>query len=563
MKSNVAVFLSFAFAYFFSTLVRAVTATLAPAFSAELGLSAGDLGLLAGAYFLGFALTQLPLGRALDRYGPRRVLLVLMALAVIGCAAFASARQFVSLALARAVIGVGLSACLMAPLTAFRRGFDPVAQLRANSWMLMSGSLGMVASTLPVQWLLPTLGWRGLFWGVAGMLMLSMVAIRLLVPADPPPDIARPGEGGGYATIWAHPVFRSLAPLAFFLYGGMIAVQTLWAGPWLVRVCGQAPERAAAGLFAINVAMLLAFLAWGAVVPRLYRSGWPATRLLRWGVPVSLALLATALLLGERATAPWWAAFCVSCSVVSLSQPAVGQAVPAALAGRALSAYNLVIFAGIFALQWGLGLAIDALLALGWANVSAFRGALTLWGLCALLSYLWFLRQSAHADVAPVIPSTPSNDNSPFMPGLLIIAHAPLASSLKSVASHAFPDCGARLEALDVRPDMPPEQIEAAAREMLARIRRPEALIFTDVFGATPCNVAQRLADGVQVKVIAGVNVPMLWRSLCYADESLDALVARAMAGATQGVMQVATSRPQNQTYKPGGNDQDHRHHQQ
>jgi len=149
------------------------------------------------------------------------------------------------------------------------------------------------------------------------------------------------------------------------------------------------------------------------------------------------------------------------------------------------------------------------------------------------------------------------------MPGLLIIAHAPLASSLKKVASHTYPDCAVALEALDVQADTPIDQIEAQARELLQKVRRPEALIFTDVFGATPCNVAQRLADGVQVKVIAGVNVPMLWRTLCYADEGLDALVARAMAGATQGVMQVATSRPQNQTFKPGANDQDHRHHQQ
>jgi PTS system ascorbate-specific IIA component len=149
------------------------------------------------------------------------------------------------------------------------------------------------------------------------------------------------------------------------------------------------------------------------------------------------------------------------------------------------------------------------------------------------------------------------------MPGLLIIAHAPLASSLKTVAGHAFAECAARLEALDVSPDMTPEDIERRARELLDRVRNPEAIIFTDVFGATPCNVAQRLADGVQVKVIAGVNVPMLWRSLCYVDEPLDAVVARAVAGATQGVMQVATSRPQNQTYKPGRDDQDHRHHQQ
>jgi len=149
------------------------------------------------------------------------------------------------------------------------------------------------------------------------------------------------------------------------------------------------------------------------------------------------------------------------------------------------------------------------------------------------------------------------------MPGLLIIAHAPLASSLKAVAQHTFPDCGRRLEALDVLPDASIEEIEIAARALLAQVSNPDALIFTDVFGATPCNVAQRLADGVHVKVIAGVNVPMLWRSLCYADESLDAVVARAVAGATQGVMQVATSRPQNQAFKPGANDQSKHQHQQ
>ena len=149
------------------------------------------------------------------------------------------------------------------------------------------------------------------------------------------------------------------------------------------------------------------------------------------------------------------------------------------------------------------------------------------------------------------------------MPGLMIIAHAPLASSLKAVAEHTFPDCSRSLEALDVPPDMAPEEVELLARAMLARVRSPEALIFTDVFGATPCNVAQRLGDGVQVRVIAGVNVPMLWRSLCYSAEPLEAVVMRAMAGATQGVMQVATSKPQNQTIKPGGHDQDVHHHQQ
>src|SRR6187397_1938959 len=108
------------------------------------------------------------------------------------------------------------------------------------------------------------------------------------------------------------------------------------------------------------------------------------------------------------------------------------------------------------------------------------------------------------------------------MPGLLILAHAPLASSIKAVAEHAFPDCARHLAALDVLPQLTVEEVEAQARALLEQVRDPEALILTDVFGATPCNIAQRLADGVSVKVVAGVNVPMLWRTLCYQKESLE-----------------------------------------
>ena len=152
------------------------------------------------------------------------------------------------------------------------------------------------------------------------------------------------------------------------------------------------------------------------------------------------------------------------------------------------------------------------------------------------------------------------------MAGLFIIAHAPLASSLKSGAAHAFPEAAAAIEVLDVEPDMALEDIEARAREALARVRRPEALVLADVFGATPCNVAQRLAgseEASQVKVVAGVNVPMLWRALAYAHEPLDTLAARAVAGATQGVMPVAVSRPQNQAIKPGAHAPEDHHHQQ
>ena len=152
------------------------------------------------------------------------------------------------------------------------------------------------------------------------------------------------------------------------------------------------------------------------------------------------------------------------------------------------------------------------------------------------------------------------------MVGLLIIAHAPLASALRTVAEHTFPGCAPTVMALDVPPEMTPEEIEERAGLLLEEVRDPDAVVFTDVFGATPCNVAQKLAGAVEnghVKVVTGVNVPMLWRSLCYAkaSESADTVAERAIKAATQGVMQLASSKPQNQTLV--ANDQDGSDNQQ
>ena len=146
---------------------------------------------------------------------------------------------------------------------------------------------------------------------------------------------------------------------------------------------------------------------------------------------------------------------------------------------------------------------------------------------------------------------------------ILIVAHAPLASALKAVALHAYPDCAPGVEALDVAPDTPPERVAADARALLRASGAGEALVLTDIFGASPANAAQRLADDPSIRVVAGVNVPMLWRCLCYGGEPLDALAARAVAGAAQGVMQVASLRPKNQSFKPTAHDQDHGLHQQ
>ncbi len=149
------------------------------------------------------------------------------------------------------------------------------------------------------------------------------------------------------------------------------------------------------------------------------------------------------------------------------------------------------------------------------------------------------------------------------MAGLLVIAHAPLASALRAVAEHAFPDCAASWSAFDVPADMTPEEAQARASALLPPPQERETLILTDVFGATPCKVAQQLADGVRVRVVAGVNVPMLWRALCYAQEPLDALVARALAGASQGVLQASPTRPQQQARSAADSDAKDNHHDQ
>ena len=390
-RAAVFVFLAFALGYFSSALVRAVTATLSPVLTAEFQLQAGELGLLAGGFFLGFASTQLPLGSWLDRFGPKRVVLSFMALAVLACLAFSWATSFTGLLIARVLVGMGLSAGLMAPLTGFRRWYEPGQMLRANSWMLMVGSMGMVASTLPVQWLIPLLGWRPLFWIMAALILLSMVLIMRWVPAWPAASARGDEPSGGYGPILRSRVFLRLVPLALFNYGGMVGLQTLWAGPWLTRVTGLSPAEAAQGLFFLNLAMLLAFCTWGWCTPALVRRGWHVDRLMRWGMPLSLAVLVFNIAQGPQTGWAGWAVFCVLSSVMALAQPALGMKFPASQAGRALSAYNLVVFLGIFLMQWVVGLLIDLTRAWGWSEVASFQAAFCVYLIGCLAGYACFV----------------------------------------------------------------------------------------------------------------------------------------------------------------------------
>ena len=183
VNKSIIIFCVFAFGFFLSNLLRSITATLTPILTLEFELSAGNLGLLAGGYFIGFSIMQIPLGFLLDRHGPKKIISSFLLIAVVATISFAIAKSFSGLLISRIFIGVGVSACMMGPLTGYRVWFAEKYQQRANSWMLMFANLGFVSSTLPVQLLLPVIGWRWIFILISILILISIILILLFIPS--------------------------------------------------------------------------------------------------------------------------------------------------------------------------------------------------------------------------------------------------------------------------------------------------------------------------------------------------------------------------------------------
>jgi hypothetical protein len=198
-----------------------------------------------------------------------------------------------------------------------------------------------------------------------------------------------------YSQVWRSRYFQKMSPLAFFNYGGLVAVQTLWAGPWMVQVAGYTPLASATGLFYLNACMLVTYWVWGMVTPWLIDRGWGPERLLVWVVPLSMLALAVNIAGGSATGWIGWALFCVTSSVLGLAQPAIGMAFKPSLAGRALSAYNLMIFVGVFVVQWGIGLLIDVFKVAGLSDIASFQASMGVFLCCCLASYVWFIRSKA------------------------------------------------------------------------------------------------------------------------------------------------------------------------
>ena len=391
IKKAVPVFFVFAFGYFLSTLLRAITATLSPTLTSEFGLQAADLGLLAGGYFLGFGSMQIPLGYLLDKHGPKKIVSSFLLIAFIGVTAFALSKNFSSLFISRILIGVGVSACLMGPLTAYRIWFADEHQQRLNSWMLMVGSFGYICSSLPVQLLLPNYGWRLVFGGLALLIVICIGLILLIAPSWQNYNEENKDKTGSLSEVWKNEFFRSLIPIGIFNYGGMFAILTLWAGPWMTRVSGYTPIESATGLFWINVTMLISFFLWGYALPKLSIRGFGTMKLLKLGLPISFFVLFIIILLGSKAGSIHWTIYILSTISLSLTQPAVALAFPKHLAGKAFTSYNLILFIGIFAMQWGIGLIIDLVKHLGFSEIFAFQVSFFVFLVFCVLSYFYFI----------------------------------------------------------------------------------------------------------------------------------------------------------------------------
>ena len=198
-------------------------------------------------------------------------------------------------------------------------------------------------------------------------------------------------DNGSLREIWNNNFFKSLVPMGFFNYGGLFAIQTLWAGPWMVKVSGYTPEQSANGLFIIYFSLLISFLCWGYLVPKISKNVSDAIRLLKFGAPLNLIVLAFIIYLGPKAGAYHWAFFAVSSVFLSLTQPAVGMAFSLSNAGKALTSFNLLLFVGAFALQWVIGILIDYSMSLGFSEIIGFKVAMMFFLITSFFSYLFFL----------------------------------------------------------------------------------------------------------------------------------------------------------------------------
>ena len=393
-----AVFAAFAAGYFMSYALRAVNAVVGVDIATDLALGPERLGLLTSAYLVAFALLQLPLGVWLDKYGARRVETMLLLLAAAGCAVFALAQSFTWLFIGRAMIGFGVSACLMAAVTSFRLWYPPEKQSQLAAWMLVVGTTGALMATVPARGLADIWGWRGVFWLAAGMLCVAAAVLYAIVPEhcseiqkseDTSAKTNQAVTQWTYGMIFRRQSLVATAPIALLGQGGFIALQTLWAGPWFIKVLGATPKMASQYLLYLNAGLLVTYLVMSVVSPKISRN-IPLERKL-----ILLMFALCTALIGVIATwhhpNAWivWPVMAAASTATMLLQARVSVSLPREIAGRGNVSLNLLIFVGAFLVQWGMGALVETMMRMGYSEAQAYSAGVYSIAIAFAFSIVW------------------------------------------------------------------------------------------------------------------------------------------------------------------------------
>jgi MFS family permease len=359
------VFLPFAVGYFLSQWFRSVNAVVSADLIRDLSLDAWTVGLLTSAYFLAFSLGQIPVGVALDRFGPRRTESFLLLFAAAGALAFALAQDALGLMLARGLIGFGVSACLMASFHAFML-WAPSARIPLlNGAVMAVGALGALFATAPVEWALAFVTWRELFEALA---LVTLGVDRENMRLDGrfqaiDPDTQRTESLGeisrGLAQVFRSRIFWSVAPFSIAHQGTYLAVQSLWAGPWLRDVARLGRAEVASHLFTLALALAVGFLGIGYVAGRLGRRGIQPETV--WTACAIVFQLAQAAIAFGVVAAPrtLWIAFGLFGAAGMLSYVILTRRFPLEMAGRVNACLNVLVFASAFTIQAAIGAVIS------------------------------------------------------------------------------------------------------------------------------------------------------------------------------------------------------------
>jgi predicted MFS family arabinose efflux permease len=356
-----AVLVPFACGYFLSYLLRNVNAVIAPDLVRTFQLDASDLGLLTSAYFLTFALFQPLLGVLLDRFGPRRVEGSLLLIAAAGSLLFAWSNNTFLLIVGRGLIGLGVSACLMAGFQANALWFSLRRLAGLNGWILAAGGVGVVCSTAPVEWALQWTDWRMLFTLFAGAFAVTSALIFALVPErrEPPAHGKISDQFKGFWQILQNREFWRIAPLSMLSQSMFMALQGLWAAGWMRDVGGQGRDEIAHHLLLAAIGMVAGHMTMGNLASRLERAGIAPSYMVGIGVGVAILVHASLAVgyLGMQSAV--WLLFGFLGTAGTVNFAILSQAFPVSMAGRVITALNLMIFVATFLVQWGIGIAIN------------------------------------------------------------------------------------------------------------------------------------------------------------------------------------------------------------